>query len=193
MPQTSQPGNFCFMSDCEEKQETPSRPDERGDRRQERVRELVAWLRGQGPRGALEQGREVLARHRGDGRPAAYCCLGVACEVAMAGGVEVVWSLKRDDDWFLWCGPSQKGTEAFHTTSAPPSLVREWFGFGRPNPWLQVPPQMVAEHRVPQRITAFQANDFYRFTFEQIADLFEYTYVRRDWEAKHGVAGSDAV
>lgn len=123
------------------------------------VRMLIAALRS----GKYKQGRRGLFTNNlghpidvgnvlpGDSRIDSYCCLGVACVVAAKHDV----------------------ISGYYKGILPPE-VAEWFGF----PGDHANPQLNDEEGAPS--AASTRNDVYRWTFEQIADGFERTYVPED-------------
>jgi hypothetical protein len=145
-----------------------------------RIRVFIAALRS----GKFPQIRKVLHRE-GEG----YCCLGVACEVAIKGGVP----LKRES-LATSTATMYKVNDFDIESTALPQAVMAWFGFGESNPLLRVPRE-VMEQAPPEfgnlwsqgvRIRAASLNDDHGFSFELIADCFEYTYLPQDWAARHG-------
>lgn len=119
----------------------------------ERIQLLVDALRS----GRYRQGRGTLAFYDKKQRKVQYCCLGVACEVARANGLNV---------------PREKFGESYRygdndrelpQISVMPNSVAEWYGLD-PNPYLSA-------------MTATQANDAMLLSFRQIANEFEKTYL----------------
>lgn len=126
----------------------------------ERVRLLVKGLRS----GEFGQARDVLHDQVTDG----YCCLGVATVVAIRNGLgPPTGNYLETSNYLDW------GVEHLH-----PAVVA-WYGFdphGREagdggNPSLQFDSE-------PGQISATVANDERRYTFDQIADAFERTYLQ---------------
>ena len=144
------------------------------EEQQERVRAWIRELRGENGR-VWPQGRHGLVTLGPDGEPAGFCCLGVACEVAVAGGAPVRWENTPAARRYYW--PGFLGPDS-STTSLPP-VVMEWFGFDLSAP-LVLPQGGV---RPPSVI---QLNDTAGFTFAQIADRVEQTYLPQDWEVRQG-------
>ena len=91
---------------------------------EERARELSAALRS----GEYEQGTGLLGRLNDDGTKA-FCCLGVACELAVKAGkvLPPVLGPERDDDDERHHRAYQYG-DAGHTGLLPPEVQR-YFGF----------------------------------------------------------------
>lgn len=125
----------------------------------ERIKLLVDALRS----GKFEQGRITLTEIY-----VAYnktnemdCCLGVACKVAMANGLELDRTVR--------------GNYVFYNgnDTALPDEVLDWYGFSDEDPVLAEPSED-SDHRL---ITAIAANDALKYDFEQIADLFEKKYL----------------
>lgn len=81
-----------------------------------------------------------------------FCCLGVACEVAMANGV----SLTFDPEWQSYDG----------RISDLPEAVAVWLGVEDLDPFIDK----------RSGVTACMANDFLEWPFTQIADAVEEFY-----------------
>lgn len=106
-----------------------------------------------------------------------YCCLGVACEVAMKNGVDLKRTRCEDT------GVVDYGNE----TELPPGRVVEWLGLATQDGALTGPVQV--NGRDFHVLTAL--NDEADYTFEQIADLIEQGMVKldpsiQDTELQHG-------
>lgn len=98
-----------------------------------------------------------------------YCCLGVACEVAIKHGVSDV---SRADavpriDYGRPYNIAYNGSR-----STLPQEVQRWFGFSSDNP-------VILKHN-DQPQTATYANDVMHLNFNQIGDLFERRYLSED-------------
>lgn len=115
---------------------------------------MVLWVEGLRS-GKYSQGRGSLRQVEADG--VKHCCLGVACEVALAsGGVELTVSTHRGCDSFDGeCGVL-------------PPVVRQWLGVEDPDPALFSPDDGI--------VHCLSANDTLGMTFEQIADGLERYY-----------------
>lgn len=111
-----------------------------------------------------------------------YCCLGVACEVAIANGLDLKSVIVND----VVHRYGQTGV-----TSALPSEVSDWYGFDRANPWLSLPEPTLKQKfinflkcqpspRTPAtgEVSATEANDVLELPFHAIADAFERTYLK---------------
>jgi hypothetical protein len=117
--------------------------------------------------GLYEQGRGRLS----DGTK--YCCLGVACEVAIANGVAVD-RLMMDDNGRV-CVTYDGDSHSL------PQSVAKWLGTDRCCPeaseadcdWLD---QTVRVGNSAMTVVAL--NDGHEWTFDQIADAVEETYLR---------------
>lgn len=139
----------------------------------ERIRLLVDELRKTKKR----QGRGVLKR-KGNRRNY-YCCLGIACELAKANGLELLEYEKKE---YLPSNMTQNpGLYTISdfvvdrydgSTGMLPIAVRNWFGFTNSNPSLRLPDGSVE--------SAATANDTLRLTFPQIADAFERMYLTEE-------------
>lgn len=121
----------------------------------ERVRLLVDALRS----GEYVQGRGSLAhRHLNEVR---YCCLGVACEVAMKNGLAVDKTANTDvfrQDIFY---DGESGVL--------PRTVMDWYGFNSSNPPLL--------NNGLGMLAASAMNDSMGEDFPAIANAFEKTYL----------------
>lgn len=132
--------------------------------RKDRVRLLVDALRS----GEFYQGHNKLKQISPSGAER-YCCLGVACVVAMRNGLEINETSENDDlgGQFFYFG-TQEDTSALFT----PVAVMEWYGFtGDNSVELEVP------EFVTNKITAVDLNDTHGYSFAKIADAFERTYL----------------
>lgn len=115
-----------------------------------------------------------------------YCCLGVACEVAIADGLNIHVNIREGR-----VGYGADGLSGSSTTTLPEE-ARTWFGFAEENPWLKVPAETAAEidsnlfhsylRNGRECFTAVELNDEHKLTFLQIADCVEYTFLPEDWE-----------
>lgn len=122
--------------------------------------------------GEFEQGTEWLNR---DGK---FCCLGVACEVAIGNGVELSTETDR--------GAAVHYSNGLHSPTAKvlPTRVREWLGLapGSTDPYVRT----ARELHDPQygtipagnsvQLTA--CNDIYKLDFATIATMIEDTYLK---------------
>jgi hypothetical protein len=119
----------------------------------ENVRLWVDALRS----GKYEQGRNYLAK---DGQ---YCCLGVACEVSIANGLNLRVILQAG------------GTKAYDSsdTTLPLSVVH-WLGVDKSSP------SVTMEHGYSRELA--QLNDAGE-TFQVIADLIEREWLTEEDEA----------
>lgn len=107
----------------------------------------------------------------------ANCCLGRACRVAMENGAGLTTMKYPPNDPSVLVFYKQ-GTDSCITgnTSVLPPLVQEWLGIDEPNPWLK------DVNRQGDETGATALNDRYCYTFSQIADCFEATFLPEDWE-----------
>jgi hypothetical protein len=114
-----------------------------------RIRLLVEALRS----GQYKQGKQRL--HRVSGGQHTWCCLGVACDVAIRNGLQVeVRSVDEDAIWYDG-----------HSMYLPES-VRLWYGFNRRNPIMSD----------QQSLTYW--NDCTGVGFEGIADMIEAEFLQ---------------
>lgn len=125
----------------------------------ERVRLLIQALRS----GRFKQGHSVLARVHDD-ESVSYCCLGVACRVALENGVEMEVRIRKSP------GGIAKDLIFNGSGGYMPMSVKEWFGFEDTNPLL------VKDDGFRDRAAVF--NDELGLNLEQIADAFERTYLQ---------------
>lgn len=98
-----------------------------------------------------------------------YCCLGVACEVAIANGLD----LYREElpeaaagDFMVRYGDDLNAMTL-------PWAVAEWYGFAEVDPYLRLDGKM--EGKMEGKATF--ANDSLGMTLKSIGDAFEATYL----------------
>jgi hypothetical protein len=132
----------------------------------ERVQLLVEALRS----GRYQQGRGQLLN---DGL---YCCLGVACEVAAENGLP----LRREVNEFdrdVTFGTDSDFAGMGEDYAQLPWSVQAWYGFEDQDPELRgdLSDYDEAEDYI---CPASSWNDDYHRNFDQIADLFENTFLR---------------
>lgn len=139
----------------------------------ENMRTFVAALRS----GEFQQGRNKLEKNV-DG-VVVHCCLGVACRVALANGVEMEITSKPD-------AFTRDAITSFHGNSSfMPPKVSQWLGLAGSGSdydktgWPENP-ALVAEDGV--EYSASVLNDERLYTFDQIADAFERTYLTSESE-----------
>ena len=151
---------------------------------EERVAALVSEL----VNGGRKQTTGVLQRL---GDNPGFCCLGVACEVAIEGGLK----LRRIQDerrCIIYTFDVADGLD--HSPTVLPGAAVAWYGFPDDNPALKVPQRLLSEvdDRVANswtptlQVSAAELNDQYHFTLPQIGECFQYTFLREQWEAQHG-------
>jgi hypothetical protein len=114
------------------------------------------------------------------------------CEVAIKGGLPLGRTVSQGEDprTSFWLRGSQFHDE-YHAQLPP--AVMDWFGVDSDDPELIVPRQVmeVAEAvfsgawREDKMLRASTLNDDAGMTFAMIADCFEYTFLREDWDAAH--------
>lgn len=138
----------------------------------ENMRTFVAALRS----GEFQQGRNKLEKSVDD--VVLHCCLGVACRVALANGVEIEITVKPKAD-------TQDSVTSFHgdSTFMPPK-VSNWLGLANSGDYDECGwsgnPGLVADDGL--EYTASTLNDEKGYTFAQIADCFERTYLTPESE-----------
>lgn len=129
----------------------------------ENMQKFVDALRS----GNYVQGQNALERMDASGKMT-NCCLGVACRVAIANGLalEVI---------------RKEGVGATHfdeETAFLPKRVKDWLGVETGNPVLKAfDPDTMVEGVDLDILTATFLNDTHNYTFSQIADAFERTYL----------------
>lgn len=117
-------------------------------RQKQRVAKLVAALRS----GVYTQGTNQLGFRLSGGGIEYNCCLGVACEVAGVEPIVVEDSLFYDGE-----------------VSVLSDKLVEYYGFDDPDPEL--------DDGTEVKYGAATWNDREKCSFEEIADMFEYTYL----------------
>ena len=172
-----------------------------------RVRVLVAALRS----GRYAQTTGVLQRlEEYNKKPAGFCCLGVACEVAIDNGL----ALHKDEGEATSSNYIVRyWTESFSVTCDNPAcpghgageaavssllpVAACWFGFGPADvdPLLRVPREVMEQapaefagswsEEAKYPATTLNDASWTRFTLSMIGDCFEYTFLPQDWEAAH--------
>lgn len=88
-----------------------------------------------------------------------FCCLGVACEVAIRKGIDLDYD--PEDESYDGC------------VSDLPWKVVAWLGTGASDPVIAFTPEGPS---VPEELSASEANDDRRWNFNQIADAIEEHY-----------------
>lgn len=119
----------------------------------ENMRKFVEALRS----GEYTQGQDALEYVSNNGT-ILNCCLGVACRVAVKDGLNIEISIKSSARTF-------DGAGGFL-----PESVQDWLGIEGRNPALDIGRDGVSHG-------ATHLNDTDRWTFAQIADAFERTYL----------------
>jgi len=140
----------------------------------DRIRKFVAALRsGEYPQtiGALQRTSDRVG-------PIGFCCLGVACEVAIQDGLELQkFDLIGQPDLVRY-GTTLKDCSG----DVLPTEVAEWYGFQDENPKLVMPVKTDAylfmDVDRERQVRATTLNDSRRFDFNEIADAFERTYLK---------------
>lgn len=89
-----------------------------------------------------------------------FCCLGIACELAIRNGVK----LKKELNSNLYSYNESR--------TLLPKEVREWLGLAR---WDNDP---YLTDSSGQSSSASYYNDHYKYSFKKIADLIEYTFLK---------------
>lgn len=103
-----------------------------------------------------------------------HCCLGVACEVALKHGVE----LNVEEKTIEYTSIQEERTYRIYdqTSGVLPDAVVSWLGINSNDPALFI------SDEGPDRIYATVLNDGHLWTFEQIADAFERTFLKENNE-----------
>lgn len=129
--------------------------------------------------GRFLQGNGFLALRDAEGRMR-FCCLGVACEVAIANGVEIS---RRELQL------SEGDTEPPHHRKrqvACRPVVQQMGWLGVEDAEVQLVPPKYSSASEGRRVTistpvdAVQANDYYKMSFGEIAALIHAAYLRDD-------------
>lgn len=146
----------------------------------ERVALLVAALRSGDyaqVTGALHIVEEGVGRG-GTGGVDGYCCLGIACVVARANGCAVEEVEVDGDNVFRATIAGHPDDKFDESSGYLPTVVMNWYGFSEFDP--KIDPAGVADGRAEEYrdLTATKVNDQLELDFVQIADAFEYTYLR---------------
>lgn len=123
----------------------------------ERMKLWVQGLRN----GEYAQGRLHLAPKSGDSFT--YCCLGVACEVAIANGLEIEVSEVETD---MGVVKSYDGD-----TTTLPDAVSQWYGLGGDG---DVHLRYMSDPN--EKAIAAELNDDHRLTFAEIANCIVITF-----------------
>lgn len=110
---------------------------------------LLLWVEAL-ESGDYQQVRDTLRSEWG------FCCLGVACEVAMANGLDI--DVREGDNVWFYDGQAD----------ALPTSVQDWYGLDNTNPVLKFPDGVRADCIV--------ANDSYGDSFVSIAKAVRNTY-----------------
>lgn len=109
--------------------------------------------------GEFEQTRQTLARVDASTGKWGYCCLGVACEVAMANGLDIPTRVT----------PAQS-RQYGDSVALMPSPVCDWFGLPTITD-LMLPAAIEGDDDTVKMAT--ELNDDYGWDFNQIADAIE--------------------
>lgn len=122
-------------------------------RKKRRLSRFIAALRS----GEYIQGFGQLAHRDVESEPWRYCCLGVACEVAIKDGLRLDVSDRRFKKFY-----NNEG-------GVLPEKVRAWYGLPNADPYL---------YRDSTDLhTASAFNDRFKLGFANIADAFEETFL----------------
>lgn len=134
----------------------------------ERVALGIAALRS----GDYQQARGALCKDGG------YCCLGVFCEVALANGLEGV-DVETTTEAMYAADYSIKdvpGKSYDREKGYLPRAVAEWYGF-KVSPSSKVADPLLTVSEDDFQVTATALNDSRQWSFGQIADAFEATFM----------------
>lgn len=131
----------------------------------ENMQKFVTALRS----GDFQQGQNALEYTDLSGK-VTNCCLGVACRVAVKDGLELQVTNSGADNHATYFA----GETAFL-----PYEVQKWLGVATGNPVLRaIHPDSMFDDADFDLLTATYLNDSGNFTFNQIADAFERTYLK---------------
>lgn len=138
---------------------------------QENMRLFIAALRS----GEFRQGLSTLASKKAEDEHWKYCCLGVACEVAIRNGVVV----EVREEGITYNFKVERYCRIYEGTSTvlPPS-VREWLGLTAD----EADPRLLTGHIGEHKSYATNLNDNGQWTFEQLAEGFERTFLKENNE-----------
>lgn len=114
--------------------------------------------------GEFPQGKVKLRRLDSQGHQT-YCCMGVACELAVADGV------------VMDIGDTGSYTVYDEDMAYMPDAVQEWLGIPDPDP-------MLTSARHESRVRCIKANDELGWSFGQIADAIAARYLKEPREEK---------
>jgi len=129
----------------------------------ERMAEWIKALRS----GDYRQGEDYLHT---SGTEERFCCLGVACDLAVKEGVITARAAHPESGSGAWNYASD-GEESFL-----PESVRSWLGLLSADPTVYLDEPL--EEFGPATACVTDLNDGERWTFDQIADALERTYLR---------------
>lgn len=114
----------------------------------------------------LRSGKYIQCRGNLVGHNGGYCCLGVACETFRKETGKGEWKPDESDGGRI--GFSIDDT--FHVSYLPPQ-VAEFYGF-----YHQIRNPMLHPYNISP-LASTEANDVHKFTFNEIADMIEDTYL----------------
>lgn len=130
----------------------------------------------------IPQGKGALRRSQYPGGPDEFCCLGVACEVAIRNGVNLTVEPEDQNDgnkrWaYIW-NPPQGGT--LRNSDTLPKPVQEWLGIADDNPTLpNIRPIDLEDndgYADDAYVEAASANDDRGWDFDTIAEALRIKY-----------------
>lgn len=134
----------------------------------ENIRLWVEWLRTKG----LKQNVGSLAAQEHGEQEWGYCCLGVACEAAIASGLNVAIQINVD----TLSSKGDRGWKSYdNNVDVLPESVIQWLGLDSGDPvvrWTQ------DDNKFAQTLSTL--NDQERWDFARIADAIEYTFLREE-------------
>lgn len=133
----------------------------------ENMRLFIEALRS----GEFAQGRSTLAAKIGEDSQWKYCCLGVACEIAIRNGAVV--EVQEHEITYTDAGHRLYRTYGGTSTVLPASVLG-WLGLGGD----QTDPRLLTGHTAEHTAHATNLNDNQHWTFEQIAEGFERTFLK---------------
>jgi hypothetical protein len=135
---------------------------------QERALELAAALRS----GEYEQGKNLLCRKLDDGTMT-WCCLGVACDLAVKAGVPVTVT-ESDEVHSPGDGHTYRKIAYNGKDGLPPGEVQHYFGFAVENGYSSTTPGLdINETTYGKRTKDLATANDRGATFTQIADYIE--------------------
>lgn len=112
----------------------------------------------------------------GTGKKATYCCLGVLTD-RFIKSKKKKWFKSNSGEYGLYDRLENGDKGSFESCSLPSEVI-DWSGLPYADPMLEIPPALQKKANGQSQQTAIHLNDTLAFTFNEIADCFEYTFLR---------------